>query len=189
MDLAKQAMETLRNARFPVYAVPPSQWNGDVMVRGVWGNRKHALSITMSYDDDIGIEKPHRRIEIVSTGAEGMTKRSPADMFLLFEASYETEIANFVNNISRTQLREDEYGVSMAGPRRPLRTVSFRDRLFLESVAFDDHPELRLYRVQTPHVLSRRATGRFRCSPMLSEYGLRRSNRLRSYSHRLPLVS
>ena len=152
MDLAAQSIENLRRARFPVYAVPPSQWNGDVMIRGMWGGRKRPLAITMSYDDDLAVERPHRQIEIVSTGAEGMTKRGPADAFLLFEASYETEIANFVDNISPTPLPEDRNGVTMSGPRRPLPTVPFRDRLFLESVAFDDHPELRLYRVQTPHV-------------------------------------
>ncbi len=152
MDLANQAIETLRRVRFPVYAVPPSQWNGDVMVRGVWADRKHALSITMSYDDDISVEKPHRQIEIVSTGAEGMSKRASAHTFLLFDGSYETEIANFVNNISRKRLSEDRHGVPTSGPRRPLPAVSFKDPLFLDSVCFDDHPELRLCRVQTPHV-------------------------------------
>lgn len=33
MDLAKEAMDTLRNASFPVYALPPSRWPGDVHVR------------------------------------------------------------------------------------------------------------------------------------------------------------
>jgi hypothetical protein len=152
MDLARQAIETLRGARFPVYAVAPSQWDGDVMVRGVWGDRKHALSITFSYDDDLTVERPYRQIEVVSTGAEGMSKRPPSHTFLLFHGSYETEIANFVNNIAHTPLPEDRHGVPTPGARRPLPTATFRDELFLEGVAFVDHPELRLYRVQTPQV-------------------------------------
>lgn len=152
MDLAKQAVETLKKARFPVLAVPPSLWEGDVMVRGVWGEKKHALAITISYDDDIAMDRPDRQIQIVSTGAEGMSKRSPAHSFLLFDGSYEAEIANFVNNISRTRLPQGPHGTPMPGTRKPLPTVSFRDGLFLERVAFDDHPELRLYRVQTPQV-------------------------------------
>lgn len=152
MDLARQAIETLRKARFPVYAVAPSEWDGDVMVRGVWGDRKGALSITISYDDDLTIERPQRQIQVVSTGAEGMAKRAPSHTFLLFHGSYETEIVNFVNNIAHTPLAEDRHGVPMPGARRPLPTSTLGDELFLERVAFVDHPELRLYRVQVPQV-------------------------------------
>ena len=152
MDLAKQAIETLKNARFPVYAVPPSQWDGDVMVRGVWGNRKHPLSITISYDDDLSVETPQRQIEIVSTGAEGMTKRSPAHSFFLHEVSYETELANFGENIVRGRLRRGAHGTLLAGPRRPVAPVRFGEDLWIERAAFEEHTELRLYRVQTPRV-------------------------------------
>lgn len=152
MDFAKEAMETLRNARFPVYAVPPSQFDGDVMLRGTWGDRKHALAITMSYDDDLSVERPARQIEITSTGPEGMSKRAPAHSMLLFEGSYETELANFVNNISPRHLPEDEHGVCQAGRRYPLPIAELGNGRFLERVAFDEHPELRLYRSQTPEV-------------------------------------
>lgn len=152
MDLARQAVETLRSVRFPVYAVPPSKFEGDMMVRGTWGDRKHVLAISLSYDDDLAAERPDRQIQIVSTGAEGMTKRAPIDSFLLWDGSYETEIANFVNNISSAPLPEDAHGVSLSGPRQPLPTVEFRDGLFLERVAFTDHSQLRLYRVQMPQV-------------------------------------
>ncbi|MDP9069275.1 MAG: hypothetical protein M3N53_13150 [Actinomycetota bacterium] len=150
MDLARQAIETLRNARFPVYAVPPSDWTGDVMVRGVWGDRKHALAITMSYDDDLAVETPDRQIEIISTGAEGMTKRSPPHTFLLHEASYETELANFVENIGRGRLRQGPHGMLQAGQRRPLEAVAFDKGLWVERASFDEHRELRIFRVQTP---------------------------------------
>lgn len=152
MDLAKQAIQALRNARFPVYVVPPSEWHGDIMLRGVWGDKKHALSITISYDDDLAIERSERQIEVVSTGPEGMTQRAPAHAFLLHEGSYEVEIANFVNNIAQRPLPEDRYGTTLPGDRRPLPTVPFRDGLFLERMAFERHPELLLYRTQIPQV-------------------------------------
>jgi hypothetical protein len=119
------------------------------MVRGVWGNRKHALAITMSYDDDLAVEEPERQIEIISTGAEGMTKRSPAHTFLLHEASYEDEPANFVENIVRGRLRRGPHGVLEAGPRKPLQAVPFSD-LWIERVSFEEHGELRMYRSSRP---------------------------------------
>jgi hypothetical protein len=152
MDLAKDAIETLKAARFPVFAVPPSRWDGDVMVRGVWGGSKHPLGVTISYDDDLSVEKPERQIEIISTGAEGMTKRHPAHTFLFHEASYETELANFVENIVRDRLRRAEHGIMSAGARRPLPAVSHGEGLWIERAAFEEHPKLRMYRVQTPPV-------------------------------------
>lgn len=152
VDPAKEAMETLRSASFPVWAVPPSEWDGDVMVRGVWGEPKHPLSITLSYDDDISVERPRRQIQIVSTGGEGMTRRHPAHAFLLFEGSYDSEIVNFVNNIYPARLPQDDNGTPSSGPRRPLPPLPFSNGSFLEGVAFENHPEFLLYRVQIPIV-------------------------------------
>jgi hypothetical protein len=152
MDLAKEAIETLKAARFPIFAVPPSRWNGDVMVRGVRGGTNHPLSIKISYDDDLAVERPERQIAIISTGAEGMIKRHPAEAFLLHEASYNTELANFVENIVRDRLRRSEHGSPLAGARKPLAAVAHSEGTWIERTAFEEHPELRLYRIQTPRV-------------------------------------
>lgn len=122
------------------------------MVRGVSGDKTGPLSISISYDDDIAVQRPHRQIQILSTGIQGMKQRSPAESFLLFEQSYEMEIANFVSNVAVTRLPQDENGTPLPGTRRPLMTVDFRDGLFLERVVFVEHPELLLYRVQTLRV-------------------------------------
>jgi hypothetical protein len=172
VDLAKDALETLRNAAFPVYAVPPSQWPGDVMVGGVSGDTKGPLSINLRYDDDVRVERPKRRIVIISTGAEGLGERAPFDSYLLWEHSYRSELMNFVYNITserfpgRPILGSERFNATMvdgkivprtvylesAGPRRLLDAVAFADGYQMERVAFEEWPELRLYRVQMPEV-------------------------------------
>jgi hypothetical protein len=172
VDLAREAIETLRAADFPVYAVPPSRWHGDVMLGGVSGGRKHPRSIHMRYDDDLGTDRPERRIEVTSTGAEGLSRRAPFESFLLSEHSYSTEIVNFVNNIRVEPLPERPIAGSerfnaeevdgkkvprkvcrpSAGPRRLIDAVPFIEGSQMERVAFDELPELRLYRAQIPQV-------------------------------------
>jgi hypothetical protein len=169
MDFARKAIETLRGARFPVYVVPPSKWHGDVMVGGTWGSSKHPLSIGLRYDDDLVIERPARRIEIWSTGTEGLGHQSPSDRFLLWEHSYTTNLANFVNNIPSERLTErpipgsERYNreidgtprtvhLPSAGPRQLIDAQSFDGGYQIERVAFDEYPKLRMYRVQMPEV-------------------------------------
>ena len=172
VDFAKEAIETLRNAAFPVYAVPPSEWPGDVMVGGVWGSTEHPLDIVLRYEDDLMVERPERRIEVTSTGIEGLGHRSPQDRFLLGEHSYLSNLMNFVYNISTERFPKrpvpgsERYNATMvdgkmvprtvhlesAGPRRLIDAVPFTDGYQMERVAFEDRPELRLYRVQMPEV-------------------------------------
>jgi hypothetical protein len=171
VDLAKEAIETLRNAAFQVFAVPPSLWPGDVMVGGVSGDKRHPLSIHMRYDDDLLIEHSSRRIQITSTGPEGLSKRAPFESFLLWEHSYCAEILNFVHNISTERLPErpipgsERFNAEIvegkvprtvqlpsAGPRRLIDAVPVADGYQMERVAFEERPELRLYRTQTPRV-------------------------------------
>lgn len=172
MDLAKEAIETLRNAAFPVYAVPPSDWPGDVTVGRVWGSSKHPLDIDIRYDDDLIVERPKRRIEVTSTGIEGLGHRAPQDRFLLWEHSYSSNLINFVYNISAERFPErpipgsERFNADMvdgkmvprtvhlesAGPRRLIDAVAFTDGYQMERLAFEERPELRLYRVQMPEV-------------------------------------
>lgn len=172
MDLAREAIETLRNALFPVYALPPSEWPGDVMLGGVSGNGKHPIAISLRYDDDVCVERPHRRIVITSTGAEGLSHRAPHESFLLWEHSYSAELMNFVYNITDERFPErpvpgsERFNAEMvdgkrvprtvylesAGPRRLIDAVPFTDGYQMERVAFQERPELRLYRVQMPEV-------------------------------------
>lgn len=172
VDPAAEAAVTLRNAAFPVYAVPPSQWSGDVMVGGVRGSSKHPLDIHLRYDDDPMAEPPERRIEVSSTGIEGLGHRSPQDRFLLWEHSYSSNLMNFVYNVSSERFPErpipgsERFNADMvngelvprvvhlpsAGPRRLIDAVPFADGYQMERVSFDDFPALRLYRVQMPEV-------------------------------------
>lgn len=172
MDLAKEAVETLRNAAFPVYAVPPSEWPGDVMVGGAWGSSKHPLDIDLRYDDDLMVERPERRIEVTSTGIEGLGLRAPQDRFLLWEHSYSSNLKNFVYNITTERFPErpipgsERFNAEMvdgkmlprtvhlasAGPRRLTDAVPFTDGYQMERVSFEERPELRLYRVQMPEL-------------------------------------
>lgn len=169
MDLAAEAIETLRNIAFPVYAVPPSEWPGNVMVGGVLGK---SLAITLRYDDDLLIERPTRRIEVTSTGIEGLAHRPPQDRFLLWEHSYSTDLINFVYNISPDRFPErpipgsERFNAEMvdgrmvprtvhlesAGPRRLIDAVPSTDGYQIERVAFEEWPQLRLYRVQMTEV-------------------------------------
>lgn len=168
VDLAKEALETLRSAKFPVFAVPRSRWAGDVIVGRTWGNTKHPLSVTMRYDDDLLIEHPTRRIEITSTGPEGLSHRAPDDAFLLWEHSYSSAIINLVHNIRGEVLPErpipgsERFNAEMvdgrmiprtvhlpsAGRRRLIDVVPFIGGYQMECVAFDEKPKLRLYRAQ-----------------------------------------
>lgn len=168
MDLAKEALDTLRSATFPIFAVPPSRWPGDVMVGGVWGNGKHPLAVTMRYDDDLLIEHRSRRIEITSTGPEGLRHKAPHDAFLLWEHSYSSAIINFVPNVTRERLPErpipgsERFNAEMvdgkmtprtvhlqsAGRRQLIDAVPFIDGYQIERVAFEEMPKLRLYRAQ-----------------------------------------
>lgn len=162
-------MASLKDATFPVYAVPPSQWPGDVMVGGVWGQ---SLAVTLRYDEDLRVEHPGRRIEITSTGIEGVTHRAPQDRFLLWEHSYSSPIINFVYNITTERFPErpirgsERYNADMvdgklvprvvhlpsAGGRRLIDARPFANGYQMERVAFDEYPLLRLYRVQMPEV-------------------------------------
>jgi hypothetical protein len=126
----------------------------------------------MRYDDDLLIERPSRRIQIMSTGPEGLSTRAPFESFLLWEHSYCTEILNFANNISSERLPEkpipgserfnaeimngkkvpNTVHLPSAGARRLIDAVSFMNGYQMERVAFQDRPELRLYRIQMPQV-------------------------------------
>lgn len=171
MDLAAEGLETLRNCRFPVYAVPPSRWDGDVMVGGATGNGV-PVAIDIRYDEDLLIDKPSRRISIASRGLLEPIERSPAESFLLWEHSYRTNVVNFVENIERGRLAErpvigsERFNADMidgklvpkivhlpsAGPRRLADAIPFRDGFHIERVAFEHVPELGLYRIQMPDV-------------------------------------
>ncbi|HWC14876.1 MAG TPA: hypothetical protein VG929_09800 [Actinomycetota bacterium] len=172
MDLAKESLGAIRNAGFPVYAVPPSEWQGDVMVGGVWGDSKHPLAVGVRYDDDLLRHRPARRIEITSTGIEGLGHRSPQHRALLWEHSYSPNIQNFVYNISDKRFAEqpipgtERYNADMidgrlvprvvslpsAGPRRLIDAVPFTNGYQMERVAFAEYSQLRLYRVQMVEV-------------------------------------
>lgn len=170
MDMAQEAVETLRNAAFPIYAVPPSQWRGDVMVRGAWGTTRHPLAVRISYDDDVTASSPQQRIMIVSTGAEGFRNRPLSDWDLSFEHSYQHEIIGFVHALAPLDERpiegSDRFNATLvdgqlvpktiyvpsAGPRRMLDSFCRSDGKIVERVAFDNYPEFRCARIRTAEV-------------------------------------
>lgn len=167
MDLAKEAMDTLRNAPFPVYALPPSRWPGDVMLGGVWGE---SLSIRLRYDEDLRIEQPGRRIQIETTGPQGLGLRLPHDVDLVSGFSYGNQIINFTSPFTELEERpvpgSERFNADLidgkmvpkvihlpsSGPRRLLEPRPFRDEAQIEPVEFEEHPELRLYRIRLPEV-------------------------------------
>lgn len=170
MSLEAEALETLKNAAFPVYAIPPSEWRGDVMVGGAWGSSKHPLAITLRYDEDLGKERPREEIEIVSTGREGLEHRSPQDRELGWEFSYANQIINFTHPFSQLEERpvagSERFNADMvdgklvpktiylpsAGLRRLAEPRPFRDAAEIEPVTFELHPEFRCYRIAMPEV-------------------------------------
>lgn len=170
MNFAHEAVETLRNAAFPVYAIPPSEWPGSVMVGGVWGSSKHSLSITLRYSEDVIKERPSKEIEIVSTGPEGLEHRSPQDRELEWEHSYRSEIVNFTHPFTELEDRavagSERFNADMvdgklvprtvylpsAGPRRLAEPRPFRNGHEIEPVTFEQYPELRCYRISTAEV-------------------------------------
>lgn len=126
----------------------------------------------MRYDDDLTVEKPVRRIEVTSTGIEGLGRRAPQDRFLLWEHSYRSNLINFVYNISSERFPQrpipgserfnaDKVDGKMvprivhlesAGRRRLIDATPFTDGYQMERVAVEERPELRLYRVQMPEL-------------------------------------
>jgi hypothetical protein len=168
--MAAAGIERMKNAAFPFYAVRPSQWTGDVMIGGGWGPDGHPLSIWLRYQDDLMVEWPSRLFEIVSTGSEGLGHRAPMDVDLGGEFSYPNEIRNFVNWFTKLQDRpvpgSERFNADMVdgklvpktvylpstGPRRLLPTRPFGDGGEIEPVVFDEHSQLRCYRVRLPEV-------------------------------------
>lgn len=155
MDFAAEAVATLKNAAFPVYAVPPSQWPGDVMVGGSWGSSTKPLDIDLRYDDDLMVERPTRRIEVTSTGIVGLSHRSPQDRFLLWEHSYSYSRSNrsrepkkYNATMVEGQLVPRVVHLPSAGPRTLLGAHPFGDGFQMERIAFDEYPDLRLLRAQ-----------------------------------------
>ena len=73
------------------------------------GGSKHPLDIDLRYDDDLMVERPKRRIEVTSTGIEGLGHRAPQDRFLLWEHSYSSNLKNFVYNISTERFPNAPY--------------------------------------------------------------------------------
>ena len=167
VDLADQAIETLRKARFPVYAIAPSGWPGDTMLGGAWGQ---SLAISLRYDEDLRNEHPERRIEIETTGPEGLALRPPHEVDLASEFSYSNQIINFTHPFMRLPERpvpgSERFNADLidgkmvpkvihlpsAGPRRLLEPRPFRDEGLVEPVEFEEHPDFRLYRLQLPEV-------------------------------------
>ena len=167
MDLADQAIETLRKAPFPVYAITPSDWPGDVMLGGVWGK---SLAISLRYDEDLRNEQPGRRIEIETTGPEGLTLRPSHETDLASEFSYANQIINFTHPFTRLDERpvpgSERFNADLingkmapkvihlpsAGPRRLFEPQPFRDESLVEPVEFEEHAELRLYRIRLTEV-------------------------------------
>lgn len=170
MSVADEAVETLRNAAFPVWAIPPSQWPGNVLVGGVWGSSAHPLSITLRYGDDFVEERPSRQMEIVSTGTEGLEHRSPRDRELAWEFSYANQIINFTHTFTELEERpvpgSERFNADLvdgkmipkvvrlesAGPRRLDEPLPFSEGHMVEPVTFEHHPALRCYRIRMPGV-------------------------------------
>lgn len=167
MDIAEDAIETLRNAPFPVYAVPPSKWPGDVMLGGVWGR---SLSISIRYDEDLKVERPGRRLEIETTGPEGLARRPAHDTDLVSEFSYRNQITNFTHPFRKLAERpvpgSERFNADIvdgrmvpkvihlasAGRRRLLKPRPWGDEAQVHPVEFEEHPELLLYRIQPSEV-------------------------------------
>lgn len=142
------------------------------MVGGATGETRHPIAIHIRYDDDLLVENPTRQISISSRPLQGPDQRMPAESILLWEHSYSTNIINFVENIERGRLPRrpvigsERFNADMvdgklipkqvrlpsAGPRRLIDAIPFRDGFHIERVAFDEVPELRLYRIQMPDV-------------------------------------
>ena len=140
------------------------------MVGHVWGNANHPLAIGLRYDDDVGVERPSRRIEVTSTGAEGLQQRPPPTRDLAYEHSYSSAIINFTHTFTQLEERPVEgsersnadfvHGrlvpktiyLPSAGTRRLLEPLTVEDGTEIERVTFPEHAALRLYRVQRPDV-------------------------------------
>ena len=76
MNVEEEAIQTIENASFPLYLVPPSLWRGHIFVAGAWGTTSHPLSIRLFYVDDAGAassEKPSSRQE----GEVGPMRKPP----------------------------------------------------------------------------------------------------------------
>lgn len=151
MNFAQEAIKALHNTAFPVYAVPPSEWHGDVMVGGLSGNKIRPLSIRLRYDDDLLAEHPSRRIEIGSIRTRD-PRESPAEGSPHEEHAYVIEIANFANNISPVKLADDVNGMPRTGTRRLMDAIPSIQGYQMDRVTFDEYSELRLYRIQMPEV-------------------------------------
>lgn len=167
MNPAEEAIETLRNAVFPIYAIPPASWLGDVMLGGVWGK---SLAMSLRYDEDLRIEEPRRRIEIETTGPEGVALRPPYDVDLASEFSYGNQLINFTHPFTRLPERpvpgSERFNADLidgkmvpkvvhlrsAGPRHLLEPRPFREQGQVETVEFEEHLELKLYRIRLPEV-------------------------------------
>ena len=170
MNLAGEAIETLRNAAFPVYTIPPSRWQGDVMVGGVWGSSKHPLAITLRYGEGVPQERRSRSLAVVSTGAEGLAHRSPRDRDLRWEHSHRTEIVNFTHGFTDLEERpvagSERFNADMvegklvpkvvylpsAGPRHLAEPLPFSQDDVIEPVTFEKHPEFACYRMSLSEV-------------------------------------
>jgi hypothetical protein len=164
VDIEAEAVQSLRAAAFPLYAVPPGAWDGDVYFSGSWGTTKHPLNIRLLYVGDAGAERCERGIEIICTGGEGIESRGPTD--LDDEHSYSNEVVNFVHRFAgrlpdrRVPGAERHTGpgqvvrVPSAGPRHRLRPrkIVLDGGTELERVSFSHHPELRVYRALRPGV-------------------------------------
>lgn len=167
MDPAEEAVQTLCNAPFAVYGVPPSRWPGDVMLGGVWGK---SLAISLRYDEDLRIDQPGRRIEIETTGPEGLALRPSYDVDLSSGFSYGTQLVNFTRPFTRLPERpvpgSDRFNADLVdgtlvpkvihlpscGPRQLLEPRPFCDDGQVEPVVFEEHPQLLLYRVRLSEV-------------------------------------
>lgn len=157
MDISKEGMNRLLNADFPVYAVPPQEWDGDVSISGGYGTSRQPGSVRLQYDLDVIEERPSHRIEIESIGPA-----IPEDLYaadLVNQLAYHTAIQNFVHPFEPLEERpvkgSEKFNAEMVDGRIVLRTVhlplagargSLEPHGDFDRVAFDEYPELRLYR-------------------------------------------
>ena len=165
MDMVQNGIQTIRNADFPVYAVTPSRWDGDVMFSGGMGTTKHPGRISLRYDQDVTQEPSSARIEIASAPGPESFGPAPMNEDLKDQFSYYVQLINFVHNATTQRLPErpvpgsERFNATeidgrlvprtvylpSAGPRRLLEDVALPDGR-VERVAFEEYPDLRLYR-------------------------------------------
>ena len=155
MENQFNGMTLIEKTNFSVYAIPPSEWSGDVLVASAAGPAESPTSIKVLYIDDVLLNPSLTGFQVTTFGPNEAGRQLLAD--LGDERSYRNELVNFMSRFASvperaivgarhhdSSLKLQPVSLPSAGMRHPIPSTrpQISSAIPTEWVSFPEHPLL-----------------------------------------------